>query len=80
MYAKLIQGFGFKGDVGFAGGFLRGVFFHPGFPSFAGGGVASGEGEGGDVGVGDRDFLVGVFGKSRTTESFSVAAARRSKR
>jgi hypothetical protein len=33
--------------------FFLGVFFHPGFPAFAGGGIASGEGEGGDVGVSD---------------------------
>src|SRR5208282_3008009 len=38
-----------------------GVFFHPGFPAFAGSGVASGKGEGGDVGVGDGDFFVGSF-------------------
>ncbi len=55
----LVQGLGLEGDVGFAGGFLCGVFFHPGFPALARGGVASGEGEGGDVGVGDGDFFVG---------------------
>ena len=56
--SRLVQGFGFEGYVGFAGGFFLGVFFHPGFPAFAGGGVASGEGQGGDFGVGDRDFFV----------------------
>ena len=59
--SSLVQRFGFEGDVGFAGGFFLGVFFHPGFPAFAGGGVAAGEGESGDVGVGDGDFFVGVF-------------------
>ncbi len=45
----------------FSGGFFLGVFFHPGFPAFAGGSVAAGEGEGGDVGVRDGGFFVGVF-------------------
>ena len=51
MTGNLVERFGFEGDVGLAGGFFGSVFFHPGFPVFAGGGVASGEGEGGDVGV-----------------------------
>src|ERR1700694_1281780 len=57
----LVQGFGLQRDIGFAGGFFLGVFFHPGFPTFAGGGVASGKGEGSDVGVGDSDVLVGIL-------------------
>ena len=41
---RLVQGFGLEGDVGFTGGFFLRVFLHPGFPAFAGGCVASGEG------------------------------------
>ena len=63
MTGNLIQRFGFEGDVGLAGGFLDGVLFHPGFPAFAGGGVATGESESGDVGVGDGEFFVRVLGK-----------------
>ena len=50
-----------EAQVFFAGGFFLGVFFHPGFPGFAGGSVASGEGQGGDVGVGDGNFFVGIL-------------------
>ena len=43
--------------MGFAGGFLLPIFADPGFPAFAGGGVATAEGEGGDVGIGDGNLL-----------------------
>src|ERR1700722_6451325 len=58
---RSIERFGLEADVLFAGGFFLGVFFHPGLPAFARGGVASGEGEGGDVGVGGGNFLAGIF-------------------
>jgi hypothetical protein len=56
-----VQGFGFEGYVGFAGGFFLGVLFHPGFPAFASGGVAPGEGQGGDVSVGDGNLFVRIL-------------------
>ena len=71
------QRFGVEAEVFLAAGFFLGVLFHPSFPGFAGGCVASGEGEGGDVGVGDRNFLVGVLwveADLRVCERFSGAA------
>jgi hypothetical protein len=62
-YRDLIQGFGLQGDIGFAGSFFLGVFFHPGFPALSSGGIAPGESQGGDVSVGDGDFFVGVLGE-----------------
>ena len=44
-----------------SGGFLLPIFADPGFPAFAGGSVASGEGEGGDVGIWDGNLLRGTF-------------------
>src|SRR6516225_9776774 len=56
-----IEVFGFEGYVLFAGRLLLPIFADPGFPALAGGSVASAEGEGGDVGVGDGNFLRGVL-------------------
>src|SRR5579863_783968 len=56
--ALLVQRLGLQRYVLFAGGFFLGVFLHPGFPAFSGGGVSSREGQGGDISVGDGDFLV----------------------
>jgi hypothetical protein len=50
-----------EAQVLFAGGLFLGVFLHPGFPGLAGGGVASGEGQGGDVGIRDRDLIVRIL-------------------
>src|SRR5271156_4761373 len=47
----LLQRFGFDGNVLFALGALFPVFLYPGFVAFPGGGVASGEGYGGDFGI-----------------------------
>jgi hypothetical protein len=58
----LVQFFRFEADVLFAGGLLFLVFFDPGFKAFAGGGVAAGEFEAGDIAIGDGDFFVAVFG------------------
>src|SRR2546421_10138033 len=44
-------------DVLLAGGLLLLVLFDPGFPAFAGGGVAAGELEAGDVAVTDGALL-----------------------
>ena len=57
----LVELLGLQGDVLFAGGFLLPIFADPGFPAFAGGGVASAEGEGGDVGISDGNFLRRIF-------------------
>src|SRR5271165_3560688 len=50
---RSVEGFGVEGDLFFAGGFLLPVLPHPGFERLARCCVASGEGKGGDVGVGD---------------------------
>ena len=49
---------GMQPDVGFSGGLLFLIFLHPGFPALAGRGVASGEGQGGNVGVGNLASLL----------------------
>ena len=47
----LLQRLRLKPDVLLPSRFLLAVLFHPGFPALSGGGVAAGEGKGGDVGV-----------------------------
>src|SRR5216684_7013532 len=54
---SLLQLFGLDRNVLLAFGALFPVFFYPGFVAFAGGGVASGEGDGGDFGIGDGGAL-----------------------
>src|ERR1019366_9147568 len=55
---RLLQRLGLDGNVLLAFGAFFPVFFHPGFVALAGGGVASGEGDGGDFGIGDGWALV----------------------
>src|ERR1035441_10233705 len=55
---RLLQRLGLDGNVLLASGALFPVFFYPGFVALAGGGVASGEGDGGDFGIGDGWALV----------------------
>src|SRR5215469_12196958 len=57
-----VEGFGVDTDVRFAGGFLFPVLLDPGFEALAGGGVFPGEGQGGDVGVGNADFVRTTLG------------------
>src|ERR1700722_16073084 len=59
----LLQRFGLEPDVFLAGSFLFHIFLDPGFPAFACGGVASGKGEGCDIGVRNHHSLVGSSGK-----------------
>src|SRR5216684_3544301 len=54
---SLLQLFGLDRNVLLAFGALFPVFFYPGFVAFAGGGVASGEGDGGDLGIRDGGAL-----------------------
>ena len=54
----LLERFGLDGNVLLTFGALLPVFFYPGFVALAGGGVASGEGDGGDFGLGDLGALV----------------------
>ena len=56
--SALLQRFGLDGNILFAFGALFPVFFYPCFVAFAGGGVASGEGYGGDFAVGNLGTLV----------------------
>src|SRR5271170_8432698 len=53
---RSIELFWLDGDVFFACSVLFPVLFDPSFEAFAGGGVASGEGQGGDVAVGDSQL------------------------
>src|SRR5271157_727381 len=55
--AALLKRLWLQRDVLFAGGLLLPVLADPGFPAFASGGVASSEGQGGDIGIRNRNFL-----------------------
>lgn len=46
------------------------VFADPGFPAFAGGGVAAAEGERRDIGVGNFDWRAGIFGAPAVASPF----------
>ena len=59
---SLVQLFGLDADVLLAGLALLPVFAHPSFVTFAGCGIASAEGEGGDIGVRDIQLLIRVRG------------------
>jgi hypothetical protein len=54
----LFQRFRLELDVLLACGFLLPIFANPGFEAFAGCGVAAGEGQRGNIGIGNRDLLV----------------------
>ncbi len=58
----------------FAGGFFLPILADPGFPAFAGGGVASGEGESGDVGIRDGNLLRRIF-RDETHDRFREGRA-----
>src|SRR3989441_1922166 len=60
--AFLLQRLRLKRNVLLASGFLFGVFLHPRLPALAGGCVAAGEREGGDIGIRNRDFLRRILG------------------
>src|ERR1700686_471258 len=53
----LLQRFGLDRNILLAFGTFLPVFFYPGFVALTGGGVASGEGDGGDFGVGNGGAL-----------------------
>src|ERR1017187_5698226 len=55
---NLLQRLGLEGNVFLALGALLPVFLNPGFVALAGGGGASGEGQGGDFGIGNGGALV----------------------
>src|SRR5258708_35745702 len=63
MSPKLVQWLGLQANILFPGGFFLRVFFHPRFPASAGGRVAAGKGQRGDIGVTDGHFFVGVLGE-----------------
>ena len=76
---QLVEGLGVEGNIFFPSGFLLRVSFHPGFPAFSGGCIATGEGECRDIGVGDGYFFVRVLGEEtddRISESASAAAVK----
>ncbi len=52
----LFKGFGITLDVVLTGGLLLPIFSQPGFPAFAGGGVAAREGQRLDFGIGNREL------------------------
>src|SRR5665213_2902485 len=58
----LIQFFRLKSDVLFPRGFFLGVFLHPGLKALAGGGIAAGEFNAGDLAIGHRNLAILVFG------------------
>src|SRR5215472_19286922 len=58
----VVEGFGVDADILLAGGFLFPILSNPGFEAFAGGGVFASEGQGGDVGVGNADFVRTTLG------------------
>src|SRR5437870_668479 len=60
--ALLLQRLRLKRNILLPGGFFFGVSLHPRFPALAGGGVAAGEREGGDIGIRNRDFLRRILG------------------
>jgi len=60
MSVGLLQRFGLDGDVLLAFSAFLPISFYPGFVAFAGGGVSSGEGQGGYFGVGDLGAVVAV--------------------
>src|ERR1035441_4472105 len=55
---NLLQRLGLEGNVFLALGALLPVFLNPDFVALAGGGVTSGEGQGGDFGIGNGGALV----------------------
>ena len=71
---ELVEVLRFERDVLFAGGFFLPILADPGFPAFAGGGVASGEGESGDVGIRDGNLLRGIF-RDETHDRFGEGRA-----
>src|SRR6202044_3991938 len=57
----LFEGLGLEACAAFTSGLFFPVLAYPGFPAFAGGGIAAGEGKSGNIGVSDLLTLVGIF-------------------
>src|SRR6266480_4039990 len=58
----LLQRLRLKRNILLARGFLVCVFLHPSFPALASGCVATGECDGGDIGIRNRNLLRRIFG------------------
>src|SRR5258708_1671052 len=68
----LLDGFRLKGQIALAGRLFLPVFTHPRFPALARGGIAPGESQCRDFGIGNLDPLVGFAGQNAHKGAFEV--------